>query len=105
MTQQAQSYLRGAYPPPLRMPIELPTGLKPRELPRCFLVKWNNSKGKGRRRDETWHDAYGTKYPNGRVTLDFGPPYESMSELQEMLDIAGENSIAFLDEAEAAKEA
>jgi hypothetical protein len=87
MALHAESYLHAVYP--LRKPVE---------LPRCFLLRWNNSKGKGKRRDTTWHECYGTKYPNGRVTLDFGPPYESMSELEETLDQAGEYTRDFLDE-------
>ena len=88
MSLNVQSYLQGAYPPPLRKP----------EQPRMFLLHWNNSKLKSRRRDETWHEAYGTRYPNGRVTLDFGPPYENMSEMETMMQQAGQYRIEWLDE-------
>lgn len=88
MSLNVQSYTQATYPPPLRKP----------EQPRTFLLRWNNSKLKTRRRDESWHEAYGTRYPNGRVTLDFGPPYETMSEMVAALQAAGEYRIEWCDE-------
>lgn len=68
--------------------------------PRCFLLKWNYAKAKTTRTSKyTWREAYGTLYPNGRVTLDYvSPGYASLSEMEETLHEEGDYTIDWLDE-------
>lgn len=77
------------------------TLLKQREEPRVFVVTWDNSKTKTRdsRKNEK-HEAWGTHYPNGLVTLDNGGVYTMMSELHHLLDLKGQYEIRYVDEME-----
>lgn len=94
MTINVQSYLNAAYPPPLR---------KPGQLPRLFTLHWDNHKVASKRRDkDDWHEAFGTCYPTGTVTLDNGMFYRSMGEMEEKYRDMGDFRIAFLDEQELA---
>lgn len=70
------------------------------QQPRCFLLKWNYAKAKTARASKhTWREAYGTLYPNGRVTLDYASPgYASLSEMEETFSEEGEYTIDWLDE-------
>lgn len=82
----------------------IPTLAKRHAGPRLFTVKWDNSKTKTRdTRKHEKHEAFGTVYPNGLVTLDNGTIYATMSELHHLLDLKGQYEIAYLDEQEAAQ--
>lgn len=63
---------------------------EPREKPRVFLLKWNNAHMKTQDPQKyTWRECWGTLYPNGRVSLDFGTPFASMTELRDYVGQAG----------------
>ena len=65
---------------------------------RRFLLRWNQSKTKTASQSKhTWHECYGCRYPNGRVTLDFGPPYASISELEYQLEMSGSYHVDWID--------
>lgn len=95
MTINRTSYLSAAYPPPLRNPCD---------TPRLFRLRWNNSKlravSKARIDRNVWHEAYGVRFANGRVALDFGPGYEMMSDLEDAYRAMGEYKVEWLGEQE-----
>ena len=78
----------------------------PRTKPQIFLLKWRDLKGtpkgeqeerKGARTAHSWQECWGTLYPNGRVALDFGSPYPSMSDLREYLAQVGPFLLTWLE--------
>lgn len=88
MTLDAKSYLKAAFPPPLR---------RPGALPRIFTLHWDNHKVNSKRRDkDDWHEAYGTCYPTGTVTLDNGMFYKTMGELRAHYEEMGDCRVSFL---------
>lgn len=88
MTIDAKSYLKAAFPPPLR---------RPGQLPRIFSLHYDNHKVNSRRRDkDDWHHCFGTLYPEGGVTLEFGMFYRNMGELRAAYEKMGDCRIAFL---------
>ncbi len=77
------------------------TLLKRREEPRFFKAIWDNSKTKTRdTRKHDKHEAWGTHYPNGLVTLDNGSVFTMMGELHHLLDLKGQYEIRYVDEME-----
>lgn len=99
MTISRTSYLHAAYPLPLR---------HLDDTPRVFRLRWNNSKmratSKMRIDRNAWHEAYGVRFPNGRVALDFGPGYDMMADLEDAYRDMGEFKVEWLsDEQEAAQ--
>src|SRR5215469_12731447 len=61
-----------------------------REWPQCFLVKWNNERARtGNPEKYIWQEAYGVRFPNGRVATDYGPSYEHLSAMKEQLERQG----------------
>jgi hypothetical protein len=92
---QPQSYLKAAYPPPLRKSVAM--------VPRLFILSWDNHKLTHKRRDNNWQEAWGTLYPSGKITLENGMFYDSRSQMEAAYRQAGSHRIAFLDEAEASE--
>jgi len=68
-------------------------------VPRLFVLHWDNHKVLSKRRDkDDWHEAYGTLYPTGTVTLDNGMFYRTMGELRAAYEAMGSYRVEFLDE-------
>jgi hypothetical protein len=89
MTLNASAYLNALHPP-------LP--YKPREVPQLVIVRWTTSKIKSAKlRDPSWREAWATIFPNGRVSLDFGNPYGSLTELKETLVKSGHYRLVYVD--------
>jgi hypothetical protein len=97
MTLDAKSYLKAAFPPPLRMP---------GAVPRIFLLRFDNHKVLSKRRDkDDWHETWGTLYPEGGVTLQYGMFYRTRSEMEAAYEAMGSFKVVFLDEPEGETEA
>lgn len=91
MSLNAESYLHAAYP--LRTPAT---------LPRLFVLHWDNHKVLSKRRDkDDWHQAWGTLYPTGTVTLDNGMFYRNRDEMEAHYRAMGDMRVEWLDEKEA----
>lgn len=98
MTINVESYLKAAYPPPLRKSVAM--------VPRVFILSWDNHKLTHKRRDnDDWHEAWGTLYPSGKITLENGMFYESRSQMEAAYRQAGSYRVKFLDEQEQTGEA
>lgn len=68
---------------------------------RLFVLRWTNTRLRIRP-DERYkrHECEGTHYANGLVTLDNGSVYDTLSELQHTLELAGTHEIIYQDEQE-----
>lgn len=89
---QAQAYKRAAYP--LARCLSQGT-------PRCFVLHWDNHKQLSRRRDkDDWHEAFGTRYPSGTVTLENGMFWRNMSEMETAYRAMGDFRVSWCDEQE-----
>lgn len=89
MTFEPGAYLKSLYPLAL---------LEIQEKPRLFRLHWDMSKVKVNDvSSPEQHEAFGTLYPNGRVTLDFGAPYESYSALMEWVTTIGECRVEWMN--------
>lgn len=75
---------------------------KQRALPRCFLLKWNNAYIHSEAQSRfDWHECWGTLYPNGIVSLDFGSGnYRSLTDLKDHVSQAGIYLIQWVEEEE-----
>jgi hypothetical protein len=72
---------------------------KPRALPKLFVLKWNNAYARPDHPSRfTQHEALGAYFPNGRVSLDFGEPYHSLTALKEHVSSTGEYLIEWIEE-------
>lgn len=99
---QRQSYAAsrpGMVPPPSyparprrgSFEMRVPERRQVREKPRVFLLKWNNAHVKTLAESRfIWHECWGTLYPNGKVTLDYGgTTYDSMGDLRDHVSQTG----------------
>ena len=69
-----------------------------RKKPRRFLLKWNHAHSDTNPREKfVWSECWGTLYPNGRVSLDVGGPYDSLTEMREHVSQAGLHLVQWLD--------
>ena len=69
------------------------------ERPRCFILRWNNSKDKEYGRGKNaWKECHCVLFPNGWVATDFGPSHRTLSDLTTLLDEAGEYTITWLED-------
>lgn len=50
--------------------------------PRIFLLRWNNKHSVATKDERVWSECWGTLYPNGRVSLDYGSAWDSMTDLR-----------------------
>lgn len=92
MSLDTQSYLRAAYP------LARSTG---QQMPRIFTLFWDNHKIHYRKRDtDDWHEAWGTLYPSGKITLENGMFYEKQSQMEAAYEAMGSYRIVFEDEKE-----
>lgn len=92
MSLNAKAYLKAAYP------LARSTG---QQMPRIFTLLWDNHKIHYRKRDtDDWHEAWGTLYPSGKITLENGMFYEKQSQMEEAYEAMGSYRIVFEDEKE-----
>jgi hypothetical protein len=86
----------------------LPFPSKPRKLPRIFLLTYDSSKLHLHRvpsfNKHEQHEAWGTLYPNGLVTLETGVIFESLSEMRQHFEQAGNWRIQWLEAGELREE-
>lgn len=87
-------------------PLPLPS--KPRKLPRVFLLTYDASKLPIRRTSHfdkhKQHEAWGTLYPNGCITLDTGAVFQGLYEVMHHFEQAGNYKIVWLEAGELQEE-
>ena len=65
---------------------------------RRFVLHWNHEKEKTNRQSKyAWESVDGTLYSNGWVTLANATNFESMSELEYMLEQTGDSRVDWID--------